>query len=85
VLQLTDLGELSGAVPAASNVRFDITCVNDIELAIGQRMNKRFLVVAAHMIFALFSSSNQAACTSSLAWASRDMTVPIGTPIVSAI
>ncbi len=74
--------ELRGAARTAGGMRFHFARMPGIELVVDQRMQHDFCFVAGH---GPFSSASQAARNSPRARASRDITVPTGTPVTSAI
>ena len=66
-----------GAPRTLRRMRFDIARMASIELIVDQRMQQDFSFVAGH---GLLSSASQAVRNNARARASRDITVPTGTP-----
>ena len=74
--------ELRRAARTAGGMRFNFTRMHGIELVVDQRMQHDFCFVAGH---GPFSSASHAVRSSPRARARRDITVPTGTPVTSAI
>src|SRR5262245_55190880 len=83
MMQLAHLTKLGRAAFAAGEVGFDVARVAGIELAVDQRVQHQSGFVAVHCVFS--SAASQAARSSRRPRASRDITVPIGAPTMSAI
>ena len=75
--------ELRGAAGASRHVGLDIAAVPGVELAVDQRVKQQFVFGAIHHTAP--SATFQAARSIDRARASRDITVPTGTPATSAI
>jgi len=78
-----EVRELGGAASACRQVRFDVAGMTGIELAVDERMNEDFGVSAVHVVDP--SSTRHAVRNIERPRASRDITVPTGTPTTSAI
>src|SRR5205823_6006433 len=76
-------GKLRGAAGAAREMVLDFACVPGVELAVDQRVKKNFSLVASH--FGGSSSAIHADRSMARARARRDITVPTGASITSAI
>ena len=75
-------GKLGSASLTLRDMRFDLARVAGVEFAVGQRVNENACFLAGHDPF---SSASQASRKSPRARASRDITVPTGVPVTSAI
>src|SRR5665213_897704 len=83
LLQFANRGKLSGAGRAGRDMSLDLARMAGVELAVDQRMQQDFRLVAGH--FGGSSSASQAERSMARARASRDITVPTGTAAISAI
>ena len=84
--------ELLAAALATRDMRFDQCSIRGVELAVGERAQQQFLIRTGCHHFTLLDCSSAAlpGGSNSLARmarprAKRDMTVPIGRPVISAI
>ena len=83
VAHFTIAAQLRGAARAAGDVRFDLARMAGVELAVEQRMQQDFRLVAGHV--GCSSSAIHAVRSMARARARRDITVPTGAPTTSAI
>lgn len=70
---------------AAFDVSFELDGIDGIKLAIEHAVQERCHIRTAHALRSFSWYFAHAFCSRPRARASRDMTVPIGTPVISAI
>src|SRR4051812_20973276 len=80
---LAKLPKLRRAVLTTGNMCFDVAGARHVEFAVDQAMQKHLCFIARHCAFS--SIASHAARNIERARASRDITVPTGTPAISAI
>ena len=83
MVQCAVLPQLTGAVKASRDVGLDVASVPSIELAVEQSVEQNLRFCAGHA--GNPSSACHAARSMKRARASRDITVPTGAPMTSAI
>src|SRR5580704_15195956 len=83
VMHLTQFRQLRGAGGASRNMLLDVVGMAGVELIVDQRIEQDLGVIAVHGIAP--SAPFHAARSIDRARASRDITVPTGTPATSAI
>ena len=76
---------LRRACVAASDVSFELDGIDHVKLAIEHAVQERCHICTAHALCSFSWYFTHAFCSRPRARASRDMTVPIGAPVISAI